>query len=232
MLLTENRKFIAYYRVSTHRQGVSGLGLEAQQASVIKFVNGYGELLGEFTEVETGKRSDRPQLLKAIAQTKRSGATLVIAKLDRLARNVAFISSLMDSGIDFVACDNPHANRLTIHILAAVAEDEARRISERTKAALAAYKARGGKLGSQHPKCKPISAEASRKGQRIGSERNRENARAAYADLFPMILQLRGEGVSLREIAHQLNEQGHSTRSGGKWSPAQVRRVIHLSTES
>ena len=232
MLPTENRKYIAYYRVSTHRQGVSGLGLEAQQVSVTHFVNGHGELIGDFTEIETGKRSDRPKLLKAIAQAKRSGATLVIAKLDRLARNVAFISSLMDSGVDFTACDNPHANRLTIHILAAVAEDEARRISERTKAALAAYKARGGKLGSQHPKCKPLSAEASRKGQRIGSKLNRENARAAYSDLFPMILQLRGTGASLREIACQLNEQGHSTRRGGKWNPVQVQRVIRLSTES
>jgi DNA invertase Pin-like site-specific DNA recombinase len=232
MLLTENRKFIAYYRVSTHRQGVSGLGLEAQKASVTQFANGNGELLGEFTEVETGKRSDRPQLLKAIAQTKRSGATLVIAKLDRLARNVAFISSLMDSGVDFIACDNQHANRLTIHILAAVAEDEARRISIRTKDALAAYKARGGKLGSHHPKCKALSAEASRKGQKIGSKRNQENAREAYADLFPMILQLRGEGASLREVARQLNEEGHSTRSGGKWNPVQVQRVIRLSTES
>ena len=129
MLLLETRKFIAYYRVSTQRQGASGLGLEAQKASVIHFVNGHGELTGDFTEIETGKRSDRPELLKAIAQAKRSGATLVIAKLDRLARNVAFISSLMDSGVDFVACDNPHANRLTIHILAAVAEDEARALA-------------------------------------------------------------------------------------------------------
>ncbi len=137
-------KAIAYYRVSTARQGQSGLGLEAQQAAVAAFC----EPIETYTEVETGKRSDRPELQRAIAACKRMGATLVVAKLDRLARNVAFVSTLMESGVEFVACDNPTANRLTVHILAAVAEDEARRISERTKAALAAYKARGGTLGN------------------------------------------------------------------------------------
>jgi DNA invertase Pin-like site-specific DNA recombinase len=227
MLLVETHKYVAYYRVSTQRQGQSGLGLEAQQASVTQFVNGHGELISEFTEIETGKRSDRPQIAKAMAQAKRSGATLVIAKLDRLARNVAFISALMESGVDFIACDNPHANRLTIHILAAVAEDEARRISERTKAALAAYKARGGKLGSQHPKCKPISVEASRKGQQIGSERNRAAARAAYVDLLPVIIDLRESGQSFRKISRELNRLGHTTRAGSTWNPVQVMRIIN-----
>ena len=126
---------IAYYRVSSKRQGRSGLGLEAQQADVAVYARQHGgKLLASYTEVETGKRSDRPELARAIAHAKRARATLVVAKLDRLARNVAFTSKLMDSGVDFVCCDNPHATRLTIHILAAVAEDEARRISERTKA--------------------------------------------------------------------------------------------------
>ncbi|MCH7989100.1 MAG: recombinase family protein, partial [Planctomycetes bacterium] len=107
MLLIETHLYVAYYRVSTQRQGESGLGLEAQRLSVSQFVNGNGELIAELTEIETGKRSDRPELMKAIAQAKRCGATLVIAKLDRLARNVAFISALMESGVDFVACDNP-----------------------------------------------------------------------------------------------------------------------------
>lgn len=127
-------KYVAYFRVSTQRQGQSGLGLEGQQAAVAAFC----EPLESFTEVESGKRSDRPELARAIAACKRLGATLVIAKLDRLARNVHFVSGLMESGVEFIACDNPNANRLTVHILAAVAEDEARRISERTKAALAA----------------------------------------------------------------------------------------------
>ena len=119
------KKFISYYRVSTQRQGQSGLGLEAQKASVREFVNGHGELMAEYTEVESGKKADRPQLLTAMAHARRERATLVIAKLDRLARNVRFVATLMESGADFVCCDNPTANRLTVHILSAIAEDEA-----------------------------------------------------------------------------------------------------------
>ena len=142
-------RLIPYYRVSTRKQGESGLGLEAQQSCVADFARyGQHEIIATYQEIETGKRADRPELAKAIAHSKRAKATLVIAKLDRLARNVHFLSGLMESRVDFVCCDNPHANRLTLHILAAVAEDEARRISERTKAALAAYKARGGRLGT------------------------------------------------------------------------------------
>jgi DNA invertase Pin-like site-specific DNA recombinase len=122
-----SRAHSAYYRVSTKQQGDSGLGLEGQTAAVEGYVKGQGAtIIKAYREIETGKRADRPELLKAIAHTKRSMATLVIAKLDRLARNVAFTANLMESGVDFVACDNPHANRLTIHILAAVAENEAR----------------------------------------------------------------------------------------------------------
>ncbi len=226
MLLVKTHLYVAYYRVSTQRQGQSGLGLEAQQLSVSQFVNGNGELIAELTEIETGKRSDRPELMKAIAQAKRCGATLVIAKLDRLARNVAFISALMESGVDFVACDNPHANRLTIHILAAVAEDEARRISQRTIEALAAYKARGGKLGSHHPKCKAISREAGKKGSPIGASRVAEQAREAYADILPTMQQFRDSGKSFRQISQELNRLGHTTRTGKQWNPVQVKRVI------
>ena len=129
-----DRKLIAYYRVSTKAQGDSGLGLEGQTAAVEAYAAREGaEILRAYQEVETGKRADRPELLKAIAHAKRSRATLVIAKLDRLARNVAFLANLMESGVDFVACDQPQANRLTIHILAAVAENEAVMISQRTK---------------------------------------------------------------------------------------------------
>jgi len=141
-------KFIAYYRVSTKRQGRSGLGLEAQEAAVRDFLNGGNwRLVKEFTEIESGKRTDRPQLEKAFQACRVYGAKLIIAKLDRLARNVAFISNLMESGVEFEAVDFPQANRLTIHIMAAMAEHEAKMISERTKAALAAAKRRGVKLG-------------------------------------------------------------------------------------
>ncbi len=223
------KRYVAYYRVSTDRQGRSGLGLEAQQAAVHEYVNGHGELVAEYHEVETGKRANRPQLTKALANARRQQATLVIAKLDRLARNVAFTAALMESGADFVACDIPEANRLTIHILAAVAEDEARRISERTKAALAAYKARGGKLGANHPRCRSVSRAAAKKGSPIGAARVADQSRKAYADILPMILELRDCGRSLREIAKHLNASGHVTRRGRDWNPTQVMRILKRS---
>src|SRR5262249_29400720 len=142
------RRFIAYFRVSTDRQGRSGLGLDAQREAVLRHVgSNRGELIDEFCEIESGKRNDRPQLSAAIAATKKAKATLIIAKLDRLARNVHFVSGLMESGVDFVAADNPHANKLMVHMLAAFAEHEREQISQRTKDALAAAKARGIRLG-------------------------------------------------------------------------------------
>jgi DNA invertase Pin-like site-specific DNA recombinase len=141
-------RFVAYYRVSTDKQGQSGLGLQAQREAVMNYLNGgTWTLVAEHTEVESGKRNARPELEKALAACRRHKAKLVIAKLDRLSRNLHFITSVMESGVEFIACDNPHANKLTIHILAAVAEHEREAISERTKAALAAAKARGKKLG-------------------------------------------------------------------------------------
>lgn len=226
MTPTATRKFVAYYRVSTQRQGQSGLGLEAQRNTINQFVAGNGELLAEHTEVESGRRNDRPELEKALARAKRAGATLLIAKLDRLARNVAFISALMDANVDFQACDNPHANRLTLHVLAAVAEDEARRTSERTKAALLAYKTRGGKLGAAHPKCKPISREAARKGQPLATARNQQLASEAYLDVTPVIQELRTSGMSLRKIAADLNRNGYKTRDGKLWNAVQVKRIL------
>src|SRR6516162_526697 len=142
-------RFISYY--PTERQGASGLGLEAQREAVSRHIAGArGVIVAEFQEVESGKKNDRPQIAAALAACRLRRATLIIAKLDRLARNVFFISSLMESGVDFVACDNPHATRLTIHILAAVAEHEREMIPQRTIAALAAAKARGVKLGNPH----------------------------------------------------------------------------------
>jgi DNA invertase Pin-like site-specific DNA recombinase len=151
----ENGKFVSYLRVSTARQGISGLGLEAQRAAVAGFLDG-GDwtLVQEVLEVESGKRNDRPALATAIKLCRKHRATLVIAKLDRLARNVAFISNLMESGVEFVAVDMPQANRFVVHILAAVAEQEAEAISTRTKAALAAAKARGTKLGGRRVSAK------------------------------------------------------------------------------
>ena len=160
-------KLVPYYRVSTAKQARSGLGLEGQDATVQRFAEAHGAtILKSYVEVETGKRSDRPELAKAVAHARRSKATLVIAKLDRLARNVHFLSGLMEAGVKFLACDQPSANELTIHILAAVAQDEAKRISERTKAALEAYKARGGKLGASRPECRNLTSEDTKKEPR------------------------------------------------------------------
>lgn len=207
-------KFVAYYRVSTKRQGESGLGLEAQQSAVTTFCMP----VESYTEVESGRKNDRPKLQLAIAACRRRKATLVIAKLDRLARNVAFVSTLMDSGIDFVACDNPHATRLTIHILAAVAEDEARRISQRTKDALAAAKRRGVKLGGP----KPISRSASRKG----TAANVAAAESHNAKPREIALSLRKSGTTLAAIANALTEQGILTRWGNAYTPRTVLRLL------
>ena len=222
-------KCIAYYRVSTDRQGRSGLGLEAQTASVRDYVAHQGDLICDHTEVESGEGNDRPELTKALAHARRVGGTLIIAKLDRLARNVAFTATLMESGTNFVAVDNPSANSLTIHILAAVAEDEARRISARTKAALAAYKARGGRLGANHPRCRSLTPEAAKKGQRNAAVANQRKARQAYADLVPQLRRLRQEGKSFREIAVALDRDGQTTRRGCKWNPIQVKRILDRS---
>jgi DNA invertase Pin-like site-specific DNA recombinase len=220
-------KLVGYYRVSTEKQGQSGLGLEGQIEAVRRHAELTGcKLVATFIEVETGKRSDRPELLKAIAHARRAGATLVIAKLDRLARNMAFTANLMESGVDFVACDNPHANRLTIHILAAVAEDEARRISERTKAGLAALKARGVKLGAD--RAGSFLTEADRaKGRAMGREAQRVAAVAEVADLVPLMVARQKEGCNLRQIAAWLNEEGHTTRTGAGWSQVQVKRALN-----
>jgi len=148
----------------------------------------------------------------------------VVAKLDRLARNVAFTSALMDSGVDFVCCDNPHANRLTIHILAAVAEDEARRISERTKEALAAAKRQGTKLGAANPKCRNLTDEARRTGAKAAGEAIKRQADEAYADLREFLAALR-PAFSYQQIADILNMQGHRTRRGKPWSDVAVLRV-------
>ena len=224
-------KIVAYYRVSTKRQGQSGLGLSAQQQAVEQYAKANdGKIVAEYTEVETGKRSDRPKLAEAIARARAVRGVLVIAKLDRLARNVAFVSTLMESGCEFVCCDNPHATRLTIHILAAVAEDEARRISERTKAALAAAKRNGVKLGT-HRRGHRIDWQ---KGQRKGL--NKATAAAAavrakarndcYSFLLDDMQSCRAAGESYAAIAARLNEAGHVTTSGKAFAAMTVQRIL------
>lgn len=217
----KSNRYVAYYRVSTQRQGRSGLGLDAQRHAVIERLCGRGELVSEYTEVESGRRTDRPRLSEALAACRLHRATLIIAKLDRLARNVAFVSNLMDSGTEFEAVDFPQANRLTIHILAAVAENEAQAISQRTRAALAAAKARGIQLGGFRGRagtCNDLAkARASRTGQ--------ANRRAS--DLAPMIQAIRSDGTtSPSKIAAALNEKGITAPRGGIWCAVQVRRVL------
>jgi DNA invertase Pin-like site-specific DNA recombinase len=215
-------RFVAYYRVSTDRQGRSGLGLEAQRKAVVDYLNGgHWELVQEVVEVESGKRADnRPQLARALALCKVHGATLVIAKLDRLARNLAFIANLMEAGVEFVAVDFPQANRLTVHILAAVAEHERELISTRTKAALAAAKARGRKLGN------PGNLKDREKG-RAGSLRvRREKASERASNLRTTIDEIRAAGVtSLRGLALELNRRGIPAPRGGPWHANTVWRL-------
>lgn len=217
-------KFVAYHRVSTARQGASGLGLDAQRAAVTAYLDGGAwELVAEVVEVESGKRADRPKLAEALRLCRLTGATLVIAKLDRLARNVAFVSSLMESGVDFVAVDFPQANKLTIHILAAVAEHEAQMISERTKAALAAAKARGVRLGGDRGNLPSVA----RQGHAAGLAVRQARASARARDVGAYVAELRAAGVaSLRGLAAGLNECGIPTARGGRWTAAQVARVL------
>jgi DNA invertase Pin-like site-specific DNA recombinase len=226
----------AYIRVSTKAQGASGLGLEAQEASIAQYVAQNGcKLLATYREVETAKRdtlANRPALLQAISHARRAKALLVIAKLDRLARSVYVTAGLHRSGVDFVACDNPNANRLTIQILAAVAEDETRRISERTKAALTAYKARGGRLGAALTPTTSLTAEARLQGTNAARVTIRNNRDESYADLVGPIQALRTEGLSLRAIAERLNADGHTTRNGSQWSAVQVSRILKYVTLS
>jgi DNA invertase Pin-like site-specific DNA recombinase len=207
--------FIAYYRVSTDRQGRSGLGLDAQRQAVAQFV-GAGQLAAEFTEIESGKRHhNRPQLAAALAECKKRRLTLVIAKLDRLARNVHFISGLMESSADFVAVDMPQANRLTIHILAAVAEHEREMISQRTKAALAQARRRGRVLGN------PRLEEA----RRVAASVNRTNSPAP--PVLALMSDMRAQGKTWRAIADTLNGSSVRTGRGQIWYGSTVRTTLN-----
>ena len=219
--------FVGYMRVSTKGQGESGLGLEAQRAALESYVrDAKGTLLMVYTEVESGKRADRPELAKAIAHARRSKATLCVAKLDRLSRNVEFLARVMNSGCEFAAADMPAANRFMLHVMAAVAEHEAKAISERTKAALTAYKARGGKLGAELEQCRNLTQEARQKGAQRAGEAVARNANEAYADLLPAMQSERAKGMTLAGIAEKLTNEGHTTRRGKPWNAVQVARVL------
>jgi DNA invertase Pin-like site-specific DNA recombinase len=207
--------FVAYYRVSTDRQGASGLGLDAQRQAVARHITGSGKLAAEFTEIESGCRdANRPQLHAALVECRKRRAVLLIARLDRLARNVALIANLMESGVDFVAVDMPTANRLTIHILAAVAEHEREMISARTKVALAQAKARGTRLGNPRPLDALKLANAAR----------------AHLKPAPHVLELitgwKAKGKGLRAIARELNRLNIRTPRGAQWYACTVKAQL------
>lgn len=202
--------YVAYYRVSTQKQGYSGLGLEAQKASVQAYAHG-SSIVAEYIEVESGKKNDRPSLAKALEHARQCGGTLLIAKLDRLSRNVAFIANLLESGVEIKAVDMPSANRMMLQMMAVFAEEEARAISVRTKAALAAAMARGTSLG----------------GVRKGSmETNRKRGDASTEACMAMIGSVPGSvDMSHNRLAQTLNENGHRTVRGKAWTAMQVKRV-------
>ena len=210
------QKYIAYYRVSTKQQGESGLGLEAQKTMVKNFLKNDDVLICEYEEVESGKNNNRPQLLKAIEKSKSEGATLLIAKLDRLSRNAGFIFLLKDSNVDFKCCDMPEANSLTIGIMAVLAQEERELISKRTISALQELKAKGIKLGNPvnlTPKARQMGSEA----MRLKALQN-ENNRKATA----LIVSLRNAGRSYNKIADELNKSGFKTSRGCEFTSSQV----------
>lgn len=218
-------RLVAYERVSTARQGASGLGLDAQRAAIDAYAESRGAtLLARFTEVESGRNPDRPKLNAALHHAKITGAILVIAKLDRLSRNAAFLLALRDSGVRFVACDMPEANDLTVGIMALVAEAEREAISRRTKEALAAAKARGLKLGN------PNGAAALRRAGKGGAALRKTVARNAdrfAEDLAPVIEEIRtGGATTLRAVVDELNARGVVARRGGKWHVSTVRDLL------
>ena len=212
-------KFVAYYRVSTAKQGRSGLGLDAQRETVRQHLaTGGWPPIAEFTEIESGKRNSRPEMAKALLHCQLTGATLIIAKLDRLARKVSFLAKLDESKVEFIACDMPFANRFNITVMMAFAENEAKMISDRTIAALEAAKKRGTVLGGYKGGPVPDSA--------LAAEAKR-GAADAFADrLAPMLQDMRSRGMSLHAMAAELTQKGIRTPQDGNWKATTVRRVL------
>jgi len=214
--------YTPYYRVSTQKQGASGLGLDAQRAAVLAFVPDPAQLGNEFVEIESGKKNQRPQLLAAMAEARRVGATLLIAKLDRLSRNAGFIFALRDSGVDFVCCDMPDANTLTVGLFAVIAQHERETISKRTKDALSAKKARGAQLGSPQNFTMDVIAQGQAAMQRNAREHQANRQAAQLAEL------LRAKGQTLWQIAAKLNEAGYRTRRGKEFYATTVQRLLPI----
>jgi DNA invertase Pin-like site-specific DNA recombinase len=209
---------ISYYRVSTQKQGIDGYGMAAQKEIVTRYVTGQNaSVIAEFAEVETGKNDARPELEKALAMVKKHKATLVIAKLDRLSRNAAFLLALQNAGCDFVCCDCPNADKFTIGILALVAQRERELISERTKSGMKIAKERGARIGTQNPEA---SVAAMTAGARV--------AKTAFASkMAPIVAEIRSSGVdTLQGVADCLNRRGYGTRTGKQWFPSTVRNLI------
>lgn len=227
------QRFVSYIRVSTRKQEGSGLGLEAQRESARRHITGCsGVLVKEYQEIESRTKCDRPVLLEALKHCRMAGATLLIARFDRLAGNVHFVSGLLEAGIDFVACDNPTANRFTIHILAAVAEKEVSDIRLRTKAALAALKDRGVPLGTNARNRdgvligQLIPRETTLKNLAAAWAENTRSARAAYADYQPILREMQDKKKTRRCMAEELNAAGYLTRTGKPWNHVQVGRIL------
>lgn len=216
----QQRQYVAYYRVSTQKQGQSGLGLEAQRDAVIQFVRHPGQIIEEFTEIESGKNNNRQQLTAAIAFAKQNKATLIIAKLDRLSRNAGFIFTLRDSGVDFMCADMPDANTITVGIFAVLAQHERELISSRTKAALTAKRKQGHKLGSP----KNLSSDARKKGLVIRQTNAKENL--ANRQAIKIIVSDRKEGKTYDQITYELNELGYRTRRGKLYNKGTVKRLF------
>ncbi|MFT4030866.1 MAG: recombinase family protein [Siphonobacter sp.] len=214
--------YVAYFRVSTQKQGRSGLGLEAQRTAVSSFLGNRGQMIAEFTDIESGKKADRPQLKAAIEYCKQYRAILLIAKLDRLTRNVAFIFTLRDSGVEFVCADMPEANTLTIGIMATMAQYERELIADRTKKALAEKKRQGVKLGNP-ANLTPETIEKSRRIRQINAREHENNRRAGV-----LAQSLRQSGNTWTRIAEILNQNGFRTRRGKTFQAIQVQRVVRL----
>ena len=217
---------VAYFRVSTRMQGFHGLGMEAQRRSVNAYADFRGlKIVAAYEEVESARREhlkNRPQLVCALAHARRSGAVLVIARLDRLARNVLVTSQLLESGVEFVACDNPHANRMTIQIIAVMAEQESRLISERVKAAFAAMRARG----IPHKSNRRLTAEEIARGQKASAIARRERTKEAYADLVPVVTEMRVRGLSIYGVCESLNLQGQRNQCGLIWQASAMAAFL------
>lgn len=213
--------FVAYYRVSTQRQGDTGYGLDAQKRKVQEHLNGgKWNLLQEFTEIESGRNNRRVQFKEALKLCKKTGAKLVVAKLDRLSRDVEFLAKLMKSSVKFECCDMPDANTMTLQIMAVMAQAESTRVRERTKLALAEAKIRGVKLGNPHT---DIRLKAGRKGNRV----QRSEANDFAKEILPLIDGIKASGLaSLKDIAQALNARGVTTQRGGVWHPSTVSNIL------